>query len=181
MSVRNDPVNKKLSNKLEIDMKRILFVVHNLKGGGVQKITLDTARYHAEIGNKVTILALEKGTDLAIDFPCNYQVLNTHKAMLSRPWLAIYYAFYKAVLRNIFPHSEFFWDRFFYTQIMHRFLLSQPHFDAVFVNGARAMSRANGVSHPNIVYSLHLPNVLATKPNTEYYNYLFKKLFCPCN
>ncbi|WP_434341220.1 glycosyltransferase [Motilimonas cestriensis] len=143
----------------------------------MQKITLDTARYHTEIGNQVSILALEEGIDLSIDFPCDYQQLNIHKAMLFRPWLAIFYGFYKLLLRNIFPHSEFIWDRFFYTGMVNRFLHNQASFDAIFVNGARAMSRMNGVSHPNIVFSLHLPNTLSGKPRSIYYNFLFRSLF----
>ena len=157
-------------------MKRILFVTHNLKGGGIQKITLDTARYYVNQGNDVSILALEKGIDFQIDFPCHYSVLPLHKFFISHPFSALYFAFYKTFLRNIFPQSELLWGAHLYKKLSNSYLKEQLPFDAIFINGARSMNRLHTINQKNVVYSLHLPHVLTHKDNF-YYDYLFKTLF----
>ncbi|WP_318472702.1 glycosyltransferase [Photobacterium leiognathi] len=157
-------------------MKRILFVTHNLKGGGIQKITLDTARYHALQGHDVSILALEKGIDFQIDFPCNYSVLPLSSFLLTHPFSALYFALYKVILRHIFPQSELLWGATLYKNLFNSYLKNQQPFDAIFINGARSMNRLHTINQKNVVYSLHLPHVLTHKDDF-YYDYLFKKLF----
>ncbi|RJG49543.1 glycosyltransferase [Motilimonas pumila] len=159
------------------NVKRILFVTHNLKGGGVQKITLDTARYHVEAGNDVSLLCLEKGIDLPVDFDCHFHTLDMKSFFISRPWLALYYCFYKLILRKLLPNSEFLWASYVYGKAFTKFLEGKPKFDAIFVNGIRSMNRLASVSQDNVVYSLHLPHALAKKPSSRYFRFLFKRLF----
>ena len=156
--------------------KNILFVVHNLKVGGIQKITLETAKYYAKQGYETNILLLDNTIELNVDFDCNIHTLNLNKSLIYKPWLAIYYAFYKVILRNIIPKSEFIWASAIYKKLFNQFLATQSQFDAIFVNGARSMHRLSTVKHERIVYSLHLPYTL-TKKNNFYYNFLLKKLF----
>lgn len=75
-------------------MKRILFITHNFKGGGIQKITLDTARYLAQQGNDITLLALEEGLDFQLDFQCTYNVLPVKEFLYKHPFLGFYFIKY---------------------------------------------------------------------------------------
>lgn len=158
--------------------QNILFVVHNLKVGGIQKITLDTARYHVNQGNSVTILLLENKIDLDVDFECHIEHINLKKHLLSYPWLAIYYATYKIALRKILPNSEFIWAGWLYQPLFNRFIQQQAKFDAIFINGARSMHHLYSVKEDNVVYSLHLPHCLSGQSTRNIYsNYLYRKLF----
>ncbi|GHA43890.1 glycosyltransferase [Photobacterium aphoticum] len=160
-------------------MKRnILFVVHNLKIGGIQKITLDTARYHVKEGNSVTILLLEDKIDLNIDFKCKIQHLNLHKKLLFNPLLLVYYILYKSILRNALPGSDFIWAGWLYNRLYVEFINNNDNYDAIFINGARSMHHLHSINQDNVVYSLHLPHFLAKKSNSNiYYNFLFRILF----
>ncbi len=158
--------------------KDILFVVHDLKGGGIQKITVDTARYHASIGNKVKILTFKKGQDFSFDFECELEVLPLRSVYLMMPWMIIYKIFYKLVLRYLFPNSEFIWAGKIYAIAFKRFLKKEKNtYDAIFVNGARSMHRLHSCKQKNIVFSLHLPYVLSKVERNFYTDFLFKKLF----
>ncbi|MGF1699872.1 glycosyltransferase [Photobacterium makurazakiensis] len=158
--------------------KRILFVVHNLKIGGIQKITLDTARFHANQGNDVTILLLEDKVDLNVDFNCKIEHIALSKYLLARPWLALFYGLYKAILRKVLPKSEFVWAGILYRPIFEKFIKKNNNFNAIFINGVRSMNHLHSIDQTNVVYSLHLPHSLTKNSNnTPYYNFLFKKLF----
>ncbi|KAE8176841.1 glycosyltransferase [Photobacterium carnosum] len=157
-------------------MKRILFITHNFKGGGIQKITLDTARYLAQQGNDITLLALEEGLDFQLDFQCAYNVLPVKEFLYKHPFLGFYFLFYKIFLRKIFPQSEHLWAGTVYKKVFMEYYKNQQPFDAIFINGARSMNRLHSINLSQAVYSLHLPHVLAKKDNV-YYNFLFKKLF----
>ncbi|CAG18654.1 glycosyltransferase [Photobacterium profundum] len=158
--------------------KNILFVVHDLKGGGIQKITVDTARYHASIGNKVKILTFKKGQDFTFDFECELEVLPLISIYLMMPWMVIYKILYKLVLRYLFPRSEFIWAGKLYAIAFKRFLKKENNtYDAIFVNGARSMHRLHSCKQENIVFSLHLPYVLSKVERSFYTDFLFKTLF----
>ena len=158
--------------------KNILFIVHNLKIGGIQSITLDTARYHVQQGNDVTILLLENKVELNVDFNCKIEHLQLKKHLTTKPWLALFYVFYKAVLRKVLPKSEFIWAGWLHRPLFERFRKANKKFDAIFVNGARSMHHLHSIDQENVAYSIHLPHILAITSNkSQYHNFLFEKLF----
>jgi len=147
-------------------MKKALFIVHNLKIGGVQKITVELARNHALLGNDVHILCLEKGKFIDVDFNCQIHTLDLMGFLLRRPLLAIYYALYKIVLRHIFPESEFFFSRpIFKPQILNvlKEFESKGKFDAIFIRGSRAIKRTWWLNRKEAISSIHLPYRLSTQ------------------
>lgn len=164
-------------------MKKILFIVHNLKFGGIQKITVELARKHASLGNEVHILCLEKGQSIDIDFECHQHVLNVKQFLKTNPLLGIYYFFYKTILRYLLPGSEFYLSKsIFKPQILT--LLSQLEvdhkFDAIFIRGLRSIKRVWWLKRADSVCSLHLPYELKTsdKPLLKsYYKWIGKSLF----
>jgi glycosyltransferase involved in cell wall biosynthesis len=157
-------------------LKNILFITHNLKGGGIQKVTIDAAEYHIKIGNKVTILTLENGVDFSFNSKIKHFTLPVKNFLLKRPHLALYFILYTLILRNIFPQSESVWASWLYKKIFSSFILSQSTFDCIFINGARTMKKMSHITEPNTVFSLHLPHVLSSK-HSRYYDYLFTKQF----
>lgn len=141
-------------------IKKVLFIVHNLKFGGVQKITVELARNHVLLGNEVHILCLEKGKAIDVDFDCQVHTLNLVGFLFRRPLFAIYYAFYKMLLRYIFPESEFFFSKpIFKPQILDVLteLESEKKFDAIFIRGSRAIKRTWWLNRKEAVCSIHLP------------------------
>lgn len=147
-------------------IKKVLFIVHNLKFGGVQKITVELARNHALLGNEVHILCLEKGKAIDVDFDCQVHTLNLVDFLLRRPLFAIYYALYKTLLRHIFSESEFFFSKpIFKPQILDVLnkLESKNKFDAVFLRGSRVIKRTWWLSRKEAVFSIHLPYHLPTQ------------------
>lgn len=141
-------------------MKKVLFIVHNLKFGGVQKITIELARNHALLGNEVHILCLEKGKAIDVDFDCQVHTLDLAKFLFKNPFLAIYYAFYKIILRHLFPESEFFFAKpIFKPQILTLLneIESKASFDSIFIRGSRAIKRTWWLHRKEAVCSIHLP------------------------
>jgi glycosyltransferase involved in cell wall biosynthesis len=158
--------------------KNILFVVHNLKIGGIQTVTLDTARHHVKQGNSVTILTLSNEIELDIDFECRLESLSITGAFLKMPLLALYFVIYKTILRKILPKSDFIWATALYGPLFSKFLQSNANFDAVFINGARSMHHLSNAKHDNLSYSLHLPHDFCADSNDSiYHRFLFKRLF----
>ncbi len=165
-------------------MKKILFIVHNLKFGGIQKITLELARNHIEMGNEVHVLCLEQGRSLPVDFDCNIHTINISKALILNPLLAVYYAFYKLILRYLLPRSEFYFSTLIYRKLVNKKIdqieSDGRNLDAVFVRGARSVQRMWWYKKDNVAFSLHLPFSLShnTKGIIGKYNYwLTSKLF----
>jgi glycosyltransferase involved in cell wall biosynthesis len=164
-------------------MKKILFIVHNLKFGGIQKITVELARKHASLGNEVHILCLEKGHSIDIDFECHQHVLNVKQFLKANPLLGIYYFFYKTILRYLLPGSEFYLSKaIFKPQILNLLnqLESDNKFDAIFIRGLRSIKRLWWLKRPDSVCSLHLPYQLKTSENRllkPYYKWIGKCLF----
>lgn len=147
-------------------MKKVLFIVHNLKFGGVQKITVELARHHVLLGNEVHILCLEKEKSIDVDFDCQLHSLNLTNFLLRNPFLAIYYAFYKVFLRHVFPESEFFFSKpIFKPQILKvlKTLESNRKFDAIFIRSSRSIKRTWWLNRKEIVRSIHLPYSLPTQ------------------
>ncbi|WP_318433216.1 glycosyltransferase [Photobacterium leiognathi] len=157
-------------------MKKILFITHNLKGGGIQKITLDTARYYSKNGYNVNILTFEKGLDFNIDFTCQHSTLSLVNFLFKNPHFGFYYIIYKLILRYLLPDSEPLWQAPIYKKMLINFLKDKEEFEAIFINGSRSMNRLYSLNLPNMVFSLHLPCRYALKDNI-YYNYIFKKIF----
>ena len=141
-------------------MKKVLFIVHNLKFGGIQKITTDLARYHTRIGNEVTILCLEKGRELPVDFECNQIVLNLKRYLVSNPISLLYYAIYKLVSKFI-PHGEALFTKTIYKPAVYRELESAgiklTDFDAIFIRGLRSIKRVWWIDSNKSIRSFHLP------------------------
>ena len=164
-------------------MKKVLFIVHNLKFGGIQKITVELARKHAEFGNEVHILCLEKGKSIELDFKCQLHVLDVGSFLKRNPLLAVYYVMYKALLRYLLPSSEFFLAQpIFKPQVLMllKDLESETKFDAVFVRGLRSIKRLWWLKRIDAVFSLHLPYKLkeSNKPILKsYYKWIGKCLF----
>lgn len=164
-------------------MKKILFIVHNLKFGGVQKITVELARNHVLLGNEVHILCLEKGKSIDVDFDCHVHTLDTASFLLKKPLLAVYYIFYKLFLRNILPESEFYFSKpIFKPQILK--ILSdlelKNKFDAIFIRSSRSLKRTWWLDRKEIVRSLHLPYSLPTQTKGlwgRYNHWLVSSLF----
>ncbi|GLS92619.1 hypothetical protein GCM10007916_36910 [Psychromonas marina] len=141
-------------------MKKVLFIVHNLKFGGVQKITVELARNHALLGNEVHILCLEKGKAIDVDFDCQVHTLDLAKFLLRNPFLAVYYGLYKVLLRHLLPESEFFFAKpVFKPQILNVLneLESKKSFNAIFIRGSRAIKRTWWFKRKEAIYSIHLP------------------------
>ncbi|SGY94397.1 Hypothetical glycosyl transferase [Moritella viscosa] len=165
-------------------MKKILFIVHNLKFGGIQKITLELARNHIKMGNEVHILCLEKGLSLPIDFECNIHTLNISKSLIFNPFLAIYYALYKVIFRNLLPRSEFYFSTLIYKKLVNKKIdqieSDGRTLDAVFVRGARSVQRMWWYKKDNAAFSLHLPFSLSSNAEGiigKYNHWLTSKLF----
>ncbi|GAM70237.1 glycosyl transferase [Vibrio sp. JCM 19236] len=141
-------------------MRKVLFIVHNLKFGGIQKITTDLARYHTQIGNEVTILCLEKGKELPVDFECDQIVLNLRKYLLSNPFALLYYAMYKLISKLI-PHAESLFTKTIYQPAVYRELegagVKLTDFDVVFIRGLRCIKRVWWIDGEKSVRSFHLP------------------------
>jgi glycosyltransferase involved in cell wall biosynthesis len=146
-------------------MKKILLIVHNLKFGGVQKITVELARNHASLGNEVHILCLEKGKLIDIDFDCHVHTLDLGKFLLKHPILGVYYLLYKVLLRYLLPEGEFFFAKpIFKPQILTLLnaLESKQPFDGIFIRGSRAIKRTWWLNRKEAVSSIHLPYHLPT-------------------
>ena len=160
-------------------MKKVLFIVHNLKFGGIQKITVELARKHAEFGNEVHILCLEKGKSIELDFKCQLHVLDVGSFLKRNPLLAVYYVMYKALLRYLLPSSEFFLAQpIFKPQVLTllKDLESETKFDAIFVRGLRSIKRLWWLKRSDTVFSLHLPYQLK-----KHNNFLMKKYYYRIN
>ena len=173
-----------LSKVRELKMKKILFIVHNLKFGGIQKITLELARNHINMGNQVHILCLEKGQSLPIDFECNIHTLNISKSMIKNPFIAVYYVLYKTIFRHLLPRSEFYFSTLIYKKLVSKKInkieSDGQELDAIFIRGARSVQRMWWYKKDNAVFSLHLPFSLPenTKVLIGKYNaWLTSKLF----
>lgn len=156
-------------------MKKVLFIVHNLKFGGIQKITVELARAYAALGNEVHILCLQKGQSIKLDFDCQLHTLDTNLFLKRNPLLGIYYASYKLIFRHIVPSSELFFSKpIFKPQLLS--LLStlelDKSFDAIFIRGLRSIKRTWWLERSDIVHSLHLPYKLKS------YNFFFLKRYC---
>ncbi len=164
-------------------MKKILFIVHNLKFGGIQKITLELARNHINMGNQVHILCLEKGQSLPIDFKCNIHTLNILKLM-KNPFIAVYYVLYKAMFRHLLPRSEFYFSTLIYKKLVSEKIneieSDGQELDAIFIRGSRSVQRMWWYKKDNAVFSLHLPFSLPEKTKGligKYNAWLTSKLF----
>jgi len=150
-------------------MKKVLFIVHNLKFGGVQKITVELARNHVLQGNEVHILCLDKGKSIDIDFDCQIHFIDNAAFLIKRPWLAIYYAIYKSLLRSFFPASEFIFSKpVFKPQILSLLdkLESNRKFDVIFIRSMRSVKRTWWLKRSNVVRSLHMPHNLQVEKKT---------------
>jgi len=164
-------------------MKKILFIVHNLKFGGVQKITVELARHHVLLGNEVHILCIEKGQAIEIDFDCQVHTLNLTKLLISNPFLAVYYAFYKLILRHIFPSSETLFSKpIFKPQVLKviKELELTGKFDAIFIRSIRSVRRTWWLNRREVVRSLHLPHFVNTEGNSfskRYHRWISSCLF----
>lgn len=165
-------------------MTKVLFIVHNLKFGGIQKITLELARNHIQMGNEVHILCLEKGQSLVVDFECKIHKLNVLKPLAFNPFLASYYVLYKTIFRHLLPRSEFYFSTLIYKKLINE-KISQIEsdgrkLDAIFIRGARSVQRMWWYKEDNAVFSLHLPFVLDKKTSGimgKYNSWLTSKLF----
>nr|WP_075497267.1 glycosyltransferase [Moritella viscosa] len=172
-----------LNKARELKMKKILFIVHNLKFGGIQKITLELARNHIKMGNEVHIFCLEKGQSLPIDFECDIHTLDLSKLMIRNPVIAAYYVLYKSILRHLLPRSEFYFSTIIYKKLVsdkiHQIESDGRKLDAIFIRGARSVQRMWWYKKDNAVFSLHLPFSLSTTTGLigKYNNWLTSKLF----
>lgn len=157
--------------------------MHNLKFGGIQKITVELARNNAQLNNEVHILCLETGKSIDIDFQCQVHTLNLKMFLLTNPFLAIYYAFYKVLLRYILPSSEFFFSKPLFKKQISKILdllESDKKFDAIFVRGSRAIKRTWWLNRKEAVYSIHLPYHLPKNNKGiegRYYHWVVSCLF----
>ncbi|MGC3832868.1 hypothetical protein ACPSKX_00330 [Moritella viscosa] len=140
----------------ELKMKKILFIVHNLKFGGIQKITLELARNHIKMVNEVHILCLEKGQSLPIDFECDIHTLDLSKLMIRNPVIAAYYVLYKSILRHLLPRSEFYFSTIIYKKLVsdkiHQIESDGRKLDAIFIRGARSVQRMWWYKKDNAVF-----------------------------
>jgi len=155
-------------------MKKILFIVHNLKFGGIQKITLELARNHVMRGNEVHIICLEKGKSIDVDFDCHLHTINLVSFLMRHPLHAIYYAFYKILFRYLIPRVEIFFAKpIFKPQInaLINKLEATGKFDAIFIRGIRSVNRTWWLERDDVVRSLHMPTQLLTKQKTFLSNY----------
>ena len=174
--------------------KNILFIVHSLKMGGIQKMTVALARYHQKQGNNVVILTLEKGDGVDIDFPCKVINLSLSEYLMYRPHLAVYYLIYKVLLRYLLPRGECFFAKFLFKPLIEKHIneleSESGKFDAIFVRGARSLYRTWWMNASNVVFSFHLPFEIPigkSSFNERYWKYWTKKLlsgkkvFCVSN
>lgn len=142
-------------------MKKVLFIVHNLKFGGVQKITVELARNHVLMGNEVHILCLEKGQQIDVDFDCQVHTLNLVQFLLKNPFLAVYYGLYKVLFRYLLPKSESYFAKAVFKPLILKQLKtleSDKKFDAIFIRSVRCIIRTWWLDRKEIVNSLHLPH-----------------------
>ncbi len=142
-------------------MKNIVYIVHNFKMGGIQKITRELARYQTSIGNKVSIICLQKGARLDVDINVDVYTLNLAKYLIKHPVKAVYYAFYKVILRYLIPLSEPVLSQCIFEpqvlQILNNIEDKAGDIDCIFVRGARSIKRTWWLNRKHVVYSLHLP------------------------
>lgn len=154
-------------------MKKVLFIVHNLKFGGIQKITVELARSYASLGNEVHIICLEKGQSIKVDFKCKLHTLDTKSFLKRNPLLALYYASYKLFFRHLIPSCELFLSKpIFKPQLLGLLadLESEKKFDAIFIRGLRSIKRTWWLNRDDTVQSLHLPYQIK-----EHNNFLMKE------
>ena len=153
---------------LGIKMKKVLFVVHNLKFGGIQKITVELARAYASLGNEVHIVCLEKGQSIKLDFECQLHTLDMKSFLKRNPLLALYYVSYKLLFRHIVPSCELFLSKPIFKPLLLNLLTaleSEKKFDAIFIRGLRSIKRTWWLDRDDIVNSLHLPYQFKTHNN----------------
>ncbi|MEZ9914885.1 glycosyltransferase [Vibrio breoganii] len=137
-------------------MTKVLFIVHNLKVGGIQKITVDLAKEHVAMGNNVDILQLESGLDFSIDCDCNILKLNWPLYLVKNFWNIPLILMSKVVSKLSFTSLEPIFNKLVYQGIV-KSTIDFSDYDVIFIRGARSIKRTWWLKHPNVVFSLHLP------------------------
>jgi glycosyltransferase involved in cell wall biosynthesis len=163
---------------------KILYVVVNLKIGGIQRVATLVAKEHVRQGHEVHLLCLEDGKELDVDPGIQVHVLKKSSLFKRNPLWALWWILYKILLRNLLPQSEAIWAAPLYSQLYGaklRELEINGKFGAVFVRGIRCIKRLRTVEHPGSLYSLHRTVDWLNKPrgavNISYYRWLHRWVF----
>ncbi|MFO6423881.1 glycosyltransferase [Motilimonas sp. KMU-193] len=150
-------------------MKHYLYIIHDLNIGGIQKMTVELARYQSQQGHRVSILCLQQGRALEIDFAAEVITLDLAGYLLKRPHKAAYYGLYKGLLRKLVRSSEAILAKPIFAPLVSAEIAKleqkQGPIDAIFVRGIRSIKRTWWLANERVVYSLHLPFALP-KPTT---------------
>ncbi|MEZ8965763.1 glycosyltransferase [Vibrio breoganii] len=159
-------------------MKKILLIVHNLKYGGIQKITVELARYYSSLGDDVHILCLEEGKDIEIDFDCSIHTIDIKNLFIKRPWLLVYYSIYKLLLKSVMRNCDVIFTRPIYEPLVKDVIFNielNGKVDAIFVRGARSIKRTWWLNRREVVTSFHLPYKIK-KGSSFISKYVYRKI-----
>ena len=139
---------------------KLLYVLPDLGLGGVQKVASEIGREQTTQGHDVHFLLLQDKQTIDIDFPANVSNLRKRQLFIRNPLWAVYYVFYKIILRNLLPHSEAFWAEPLFRRLANSKvceLEAECRFDAIYLRGIRVINHMHSLEHSNVVFSLHLP------------------------
>ena len=137
---------------------KILYIIPNLKVGGVQRVATLVSAEHARRGHEVHLLSLEPARVLEPDPAVTVHTLRKRTLFLRNPLWAVYWCLYKGLLRKLIPESEFIWAPPLYGRLYRRKLReleADGKFDAVFMRSTRSLRHLHTVPHDGCVGSLH--------------------------
>ncbi len=162
---------------------KILYVVPNLKIGGIQRVTTLLSKEQSLHGHDVQILQLDPQKTLETSPGVTLHVLSKRQLFQHNPLWAIYWFLYK-LLRNIASESEFFWAAPLYSRLFRDKLIALEQngdFDVIFMRGIRTIRYLHTVPHKRCVYSLHSHLAWLRKTrgplSTAYFSWLHRWVF----
>ena len=166
-------------------MKRILFVLRNLLGGGIERVALTLARELKRQGHDVHMLLQRDRVSYAVDPDLDLEVLDVERARRRTASGLVHSALAKGVLRHVLPRSEFVWWGEAYRSAFERWLddFERRHgaLDLILVRGIGAFKYLWRVRRPNLYFSVHITPFLMdphrSRPLVPYFAALHRRLF----
>jgi glycosyltransferase involved in cell wall biosynthesis len=163
---------------------KILYVVANLKTGGIQRVAARVSAEHVRQGHDVHLLCLGSGKALETDSGVTLHLLEKRTLFTRNPFWAAYWVLYKLLLRHLATGSEFIWAAPLYKRLYESKLAEleqNGQFDAIFVRGTRSIRHLHSTTHPGSIYSLHGTinwlNVHRNKLSLAYFSWLHRRIF----
>ena len=141
-------------------MKRVLFVLRNLLGGGIERVALNLAREMQCQGHEVHLLLQRDRIDYPIDFDLNLHILDVERENRRSLGGMLWSGVTKGVLRHLLPRSDYVWAGGYYRRHTGRWLDDLEgrcgKFDLIFVRGIGAFKYLWRIRRPNLYFSVHI-------------------------